>query len=165
MAPARRFQARKTGTSCSAPTTLMVVGVERQMGSDVRVETERHGREHPAHVPVTEADHVAVDVTHPGEHLGGPVRDLVDGLAARDRAGEDRPVRPIAAPCADLFTRVPFEFAVVPLGQVGVDDRVGEARERGRFAGALAAGSPTRARTDAVPVRAPTRALRRGPRR
>ena len=83
------------------------------------------GRQHPQQVAMGEEEHVAVDgrLEASRDDSVGASPDLLSRLAARPRTGPDRPARILGA---DLGGRSALMGAVVPLGQVVVDEAVRE---------------------------------------
>src|SRR4029079_11936283 len=82
---------------------------------------------------------VAVRGMDLGQHPVGTGADLLHGLALRPRPGPDRPARVVLA---DLRGETALESAVVPLTQVGLDDR--DALEAGESGGLRCARERTR---------------------
>src|SRR5688572_27452211 len=67
--------------------------------------------------------------------LDDPIRsgpDLLDRLATAPGPGPDAPVRDLGA---DIGRRATFELAVIPLAEVGIDQRVGKPCQAGRLGG------------------------------
>ena len=78
-------------------------------------------RQHAQHVSVREQRDVAVDGAGPGYHPIDPGAHLLGRLAARASVPEDQPVR---RDLVDLLRRQSLVHPVVPLDQVGVNDRL-----------------------------------------
>ena len=114
------------------PITPIVAGSTKKRSPGPWSELERHRREHAQEVAVREEQHRPLRGRHPVEHPRRPRPNLLRGLAARHRAGEDRPARIVLA---DLVGRQPLVLAVVPLDEVVVDQRIGEAGEPGGLTG------------------------------
>ena len=78
-------------------------------------------------MPMGEDHGIALDRPHPGDHPIDAGTHLLGRLAAGAAIPEDQPAR---RELADLLRRQPLIFAVVPLGQIGLDDRLApEARD------------------------------------
>ena len=117
---------RRLGTAARVPLphdpTLVLVAehadgrrVEGEEAARVRFEPEPAGREDAQQVAVREHEQVAGRLLRFGDDPVGAGRDLLDRLAAGDRAVPDRPVRVLSP---DLAGGDSLVFAVVPLTEV-----------------------------------------------
>src|SRR5262249_43135628 len=77
--------------------------------------------EHAQHVSMRKQRYVAIDRARPGDHPVDAATNLLWCLAAWASVPEEEPPRPHFL---DLLGRQPLVVAVVPLHEVGVDDRL-----------------------------------------
>ena len=71
-------------------------------------------------MPVAEEEHVSRHGANTIDDARGARGDIVEGLAADDAVAEQRPSGPLLL---DLVARLALVRAVVPLDQIGIDDR------------------------------------------
>ena len=123
-----------TGSSCSAPSVLIVPVSSRKCRPLRRDELQESGGEHAQHVTVRDQRDVSVaEQRHdPGEHPVGSLADLFHGLAGMFGVSGDDAVPP-QVPAGMLFPNLgrghALVAAVIPFPQIGVQLRVRQARQ------------------------------------
>src|SRR5262249_60774501 len=109
------------GYGAVVPADPQVAGVQQKMLAAARGQPDPARHEHAQHVSVREQRKVAVDRARPGYYPIHSRSNLLRRLAARASIAEEQPAR---RDLANLLGRQPLVLAVVPLDQVGIDDRL-----------------------------------------
>jgi len=105
-----------------------------RFASGGRRQTKPASRDHPDHVAAGKRQDVAVEFMHAGEEAVGPIGHVARRFAAGAAVAEQLPARSLLQ---DVGGRPALIAAVVPLHQIGIDDRAGpEAGQRTRLRGA-----------------------------
>ena len=101
----------------SEPSTVVPAGSNPNRTPSVAFKPKPRGDQHPAEMPVSDQDHVAMrhGRRHPVQQFVGPLGHLRRALATRNRM---RPHAPVRHRLPDLVGGQALVVAVIPLGEV-----------------------------------------------